>query len=372
MMVQADARPVGSANTADLVRDAELIFVGKAVDSQIAMLPVRKSRIASLDGWQHSTLSVDRLLKRRPVMVPVKLDIPVYMNGPAGISKGQYGVFFLKFDKKKSSYTPVDQDHPALPAVPGHNVSSGSDVIGTVSNVLTDVLATPANLLASGSMGRSTWWDGQTTSESKAQHIYRQAAEGLRTIAGKYSNAALIKIATTCTGINRIIAIDCLVSSGDWSLLPSIKAELVCPSAELIDSVRSLARTMESNVAGMNHDSEKEWVKKISGGVPLLTVLMQSTDTEMRGSAAAILREIGGPEVIPSLGIGLNDKFQRVRWKAMAGLSEATGLSQHYPNFDDNDGTAVTKGEARYLTFWRQYIAKNQSKPKKVSPPASG
>lgn len=372
MTFPANARPVGCAVTTDLVRDAELIFVGRAIDSKSLLLNLKKNTGAGLDGWQHSTLSVERLLKGKPATEPVKMDIPLYMSGPAGISKGLYGIFFLKFDKKRNAYLPVEQDHPVLPAVRGHNVPDGSDVTGTVSNLLTDVLATPATQLASGVNGRSTWWDGQVTTTTNAQSLYFAAVEGLHTIPGKYSNAALTKIATTAPKINRIIAINCLVRNGDWKQLPSIQSDLVHPSPDLVDSVRSLASMMESGVASMIHDEEGEWVQNITGGVPLLTALMRSTDTEVRASATAILREIGGQEVISPLGkIGLYDKYQRVRWKAMAGLAEATGLRKQYPLFNDREGTAVTKAESKYLNFWRDWIAKNGNRktipPKKES-----
>jgi hypothetical protein len=366
------ARPVGPVNTQSLVGDSDLIFVGRAIDVQIDR-PIKKNRKPDdvLDGWQHSTLSVERSLKGNPAMVPVKLDIPIYMDGPPGITKWQYGIYFLQFDPKRKVYRPTSEDNPALPAVPSHPIKVSADLMETISNVLTDVIvASPSQLLGGKS---TTGWDGQTVSIKNIDVIYGTAADGLETLRAQYSNAALKKAAASGNGIGRVIAVGVLLRHGDWSMLPLVKVALLHPTPELLPSVTRIARLMGSCVPNMSNESRKKLAYDKTAGIPFMTALLSSTDAEVREAAARSLGAISGPDVILPLGtIGLSDKIQGIRWQSMAGLAEATGLSQYYPKFNPgyNPGTvtAVTKEESKYLTFWRQWIAQTHGKPMAVPP----
>lgn len=373
---QANAMPIGPPDVPDMVKNAQLIVVGRVENlvTEFASQQKKGSAPPSYNGEPYDkqifSVKVDRVVHGVLPKTPLKVILPISNNGPFGVPNNVYGIFFLK-PLNASLYQLVSPAHPLLPAVPGNlsQPAGTNDTLAKVASELVAVLASPPakvvppDGVGKGKGGNETWWDNKPYSVSGLQGIYGEASDALDRIPSETWKSKFREIAENGAPQARVWANKTLVSDGDWSLVSSVQPLLVKPDASIGSSIRQLTGAMEGNASSKAHKLGDDWSKTVPNIVPLATAMLGSTDTEVRCNASSILRMIGKPSVqSPLAKIGLNDKYQRVRWYAMAGLAETTGLKQQYPKFSPGEGMAITKQERPYIDFWRNWAVKNGGK----------
>jgi len=97
---------------------------------------------------------------------------------------------------------------------------------------------------------------------------------------------------------------------------------------------------------------------KDPAAIDALARLLNSSDAEVRRSAARGLRRINTKAIIELMAKALSDDDWEVRWMAVMGLAGVIGADAEgnswYPSYD-----AFKKDEQQYLNYWRERVKKH-------------
>ena len=340
-MERAEAAPVPAADVPAMVGGAELIAVGR-----VGGIAVQRRPNGIVESF---TLSVERVLKGDgtiPRQVSVQLSLSA--SGFGTVGDRQYGMFFLKH-APGTAYVAVDAYHPALVASPTTGSAVSGDALSGVTRELAAVLTTPAAALVDPISGLHSMV--RANPAVQAEHIYSEATAALRTLPSGSVGVALRPVAASRQAPGRLWAITGLLALTDpapstalkVALVDSVKATLLDPPPELAYTVDNLAGALQS-------------LSDAPGAVPGMASLLASKSVEVRRAAALVLSQIGTePVIAPLANIALNDKDQDVRYYAVLGLSEASGLDNAptWEAFRQDEG-----GVTRFWHHWTSPIAK--------------
>jgi len=326
--VAADTVRAGSIP--EMIEASSLIVVGR-VDAV-------QSQPASPSGPASVVISANRVLKgsaQGQVVVQLDQSNPDY----GSVRPQQYGMFFLRQSARGGlSYTPTDPYTPALIASPISPKGFGSsDALTGVARELASVLTTPPErLVGSGD-------------PAAAQLSYSEAAAALQDLPLQAGGPALQAVANSNGSPGRVWAVASLLSldNGPGSdirqsqYLDLVKSFLLKPDPNLAFTVSLVANAVQANV-------------KSPAAIPTLTALLGSPAVSVRRAAASALSDIATKQVIaPLANIALKDADQNVRYYAVLGLAEATGVTKSptMPSFKQN--------EVAMLGFWRNWAKAN-------------
>jgi len=312
-----------------MIEASSLIVVGR-VDAM-------QSQPASPSGSASVVISANRVLKGSPqgqVVVQLDQSNPDY----GSVRPQQYGMFFLRQSARGGTYAATDPYTPALIASPiSPKGFSSSDALTGVARELAGVLTTPPErLVGSGD-------------PAAAQLSYSEAAAALQDLPLQTGGPALQAVANSNGGPGRVWAVASLLSSDNGpgsdirqsQYLDLVKSFLLKPDANLAFTTSMVANAVQANV-------------KSPAAIPTLTVLLGSPAVSVRRAAASALSDIATKQVIaPLANIALKDADQNVRYYAVLGLAEATGVTKSptMPSFKQN--------EVAMLGFWRNWAKAN-------------
>jgi hypothetical protein len=334
----ARAAPVPPVNVPAMVEAAELIVVGR-----VASLAVEQGPQGPRERF---FIVVDRVLKgARPGTLAVQLDRSDRQY--RGVLPREYGMFFLR--RGAAGYAAAEPYHPMLVASPvaDPNASASAAPLTAATHELVRVLTTPASVLTDPTTGVQRFSaDG---SAAQSQLLYRAAADAVRSIPYAVAGPELREAAASSDVMARLWAINCLFLMGSSDelaelkvdYLNSLRAVLLRPPPELALPVAILASTMAGEI-------------KSPKAVRTLVALLNSTEVEVRRTAASLLGDIANDSVIAPLArTALQDEDGDVRYFAVIGLAMAT-KSGPAPTKAD-----YTANEDEYLTFWRTWARTN-------------
>ncbi|MGH6837620.1 MAG: HEAT repeat domain-containing protein [Methylocella sp.] len=334
------AMPVGIANVPAMAQASDVIVVGRATLTQNPNAPF--------------LVTADRVLKgvigasRRLVIVPPPRTWQDYYSS---VRERQYGIFFLRRHPGGSTYTVTDPFHPALVASPrpAANQPVFTDVLSSVAQELTGVLAAPAATLTDPVTGVQ---DSMTAPAYPAQGVYYEAATALKTIPYAVAGPPLDAIAASNQVPARLWAMYSLFSmsgsaddSAKTDYLQSVTPILVNPEPGLAPTASILGSAIEGHL-------------KSPAAVPTLVALLGSTQVSVRRAAAYVLRDIATPDVVaPLANVALNDSDEDVRHYAVLGLAEVTRVAAapSIPTFRQK--------QDEILHFWRAWSRANVRGP---------
>jgi len=333
------AAPVPGIDVPILVENSDLIVVG------------RVGSIQTQGSTSTFSIAVDRVLKgnissRTNATINVQLDGSRPENG--FVVTRQYGIFFLRA-ASGVIYSATDQYYPSMPASPQGqpNTPASADPLVKVAGELTQVLATPAEILTDPYSGVQRLVNNVVLPDGRvltgpiiqAQRVYKQAVMAIDTISFDITRTPLQSVASSGQSLGGLWGIKCLLSKGDLDYLDNIKPILMNPTPELAYTVEAIARAIEH--------------LKSSEIVPTVSELLDSTDVEVRRAAAIALGNVATQPVIrPLATIALNDEDDVVRYQAIFGLARATGtFAPSIPEFE--------KDKAKYMAFWTSWASTN-------------
>jgi hypothetical protein len=321
---------VQAGDLSELITTSSLIVVGRA--------EAPGSATSALGGpSQTVVVSTDRVLKGNAhgqIVVQVDQSNPDF----GSIRPQQYGIFILNSNARGGVYIPADPYRPALIASPTGATNTGSgDPLTSVTRELVGVLAKqPARLVGS-------------SDPAAAQMSYSEAAASLEELPAQIVVPILRPVAKSSSGIGAVWGAAALLTldSGPGSddrqsqYLDLVKPFLLKPDPNLAFTVSVVANAVQANV-------------KSSLAVPTLTTLLASPAVSVRRAASSALSDIATKTVIAPLAtMALKDPDQSVRYYAVLGLAEATGVTKPptLPSFKQN--------EVAMLGFWRNWARTN-------------
>lgn len=314
------------SNALALIQGADLIVVG---------------RITDVDASGSARLSVVRTLKNSISTRGSELAVTRLANHPVPFVVGKQGIFFLRVTD--GSITLAHPSGAVLPASLGVDVPSATDASVAVANELIQVLATPPGQLSgySGSLS-------EVASLQNAEYFnYAVAVRALKTIPWAGARNTLRAVALSdVSNMNKRWAEIALLATGDNSLLDQTIAAVLDNTSPITDRMGNyIGRVLRSfpppEGAGLD-----AMIVKVS---PLLRV----PDVWIRRGTASFLRDSTSKAAIRPLASAINDEDSEVRYFAISGLADLTGL-QPVPSMD-----LFEESEAMYLTFWNSWKATN-------------
>ena len=186
------------------------------------------------------------------------------------------------------------------------------------------------------------------TPADQGQEVYYEAALALQTIPYAVVGPALNSLAVSNQVPARLWAMHSLFSmvdsddeNGKAAYLAAVAPILVDPPPDLAFAADRLANAIESHL-------------KAPEAVPTLAAMLGSKEVDVRRAAAAVLRDIATPDVVPPLArLALNDSDERVRFLAVRGLAAATHVTRALTlaTFD--------RQKDQLMQFWRDWARAN-------------
>jgi hypothetical protein len=244
--------------------------------------------------------------------------VPVVSVGGVPVSRGQFGVFFLR--KGSRGYEVLDPDHPFVLATPGAPRTPGG-LVDQVTAEVAHVLETP----------------------TEPDRLKEQAVSILASSQSSVAAAAL-KAATRNQPLNvRLGAMAVLIARGDISLLPEAQQLLLSSDPRIRPDRRdNLASALGYGV-------------RDARAVPFLAPLLRSGDVFVRRGAASALRNTRSATATKPLGQALYDSDRDVQYQAVIGLAEITGTVGEWAPAT----STFLQDPQHYLDHWRDW-AKSQ------------
>jgi hypothetical protein len=316
LLIGLAARPVAAellptADVPAMVDASDLIVVGWATATQRRNPAGRSSDFI---------VSVARVLKGTHLArVGIRSNPSDLASGE--VREGQFGIFFLRRANDGGGYSVVDSANPALPASPQADIHQPAEA---------DPLSRVAAELARFFTFRPPF--------GANQYRYEIAAAALKTIPYNVVDEPLHSLLNINAALTRIWIDNCLISFGDADNLAQVTPLLLNPPAGISFSISMFANAMKGGV-------------KSPSAIPVLAELLSSRNVEIRRAAAYALRDIATADVIGPLGvIALKDADEQVRYHAVSGLVEATGVA-------DAPGLAAFHDRPQQLLdFWAHWL----------------
>ncbi|MEK6320394.1 MAG: HEAT repeat domain-containing protein [Acidobacteriota bacterium] len=314
----AVAGPIPALNLQDLVRDSDLIAVGRVAAVQEAERANIDADGQSISARQMiATVEIYRVVKGRPDETSIRVGflVPEIPLGYAGIAAPQFGMFFLRRSAKRE-YVVVNPYYPFVVASTNAPLGKGSD-LDRVTAEVAQVLVVP----------------GASPDER------RRAIDVLARVNTNLATVALRSAAKDRNAPVRLKAAAVLLRRDDASILSSVEDVLVNPPQGIDPGLlRSLAFAIQDGIK--NHES-----------IPVLVRLLRARDVQTRRAAAAALRHTEADAAIAPLSEALEDADREVRYHAVLGLAIITGQTEWGPAIDQFE-----RDEHRYMTYWREWV----------------
>jgi|GEM_PF-2529954 hypothetical protein len=307
------AGPVASPVVPDMVAAADLVIVGRVVETEFQADP----SVGEIGETYY--VSPDCVLKdansTETGLVKAVVD---WGENSTGVVSRDCGVFFLKIGPD-GFYHGVDPSHPILRASPWHRSDqpTSSDPSTAVAIELVHFLATPVAALTDPYVGvkgpSATTGDRISTPSTQAQFLFLEAIWPLYSIPSSKWHDALREVASSSEQpLSRLWAVAGLLYIGDSEYLQSVVPILLDHPDELNITVTELIDSIES-------------APQPSSSLPFLIDLLRSTDVQVRHAAATRIGAIGtGAAIRPLAQIALVDRDPSVRMIAAVGLCQVT------------------------------------------------
>jgi hypothetical protein len=308
------ATPVPAFNLQQLVKSSDLIVVGQVSDASIVGETViaeqgPRARMASVHV--HVTNVLMGNLNSNEIVVNYL--IPEEPIGYGSLKTRATRLLFLK--RTDSNYGLASRYFPSLPAVSG--VSMPQD------DPLGQVIAQEAAVLVSQ--------NAETSDKHEALYALG-ACNDPRAVQGLAQDLA------ESSSIVRLEVISELAIRGNLDGIKLASQILLAPSDAIPGYI------LHNLSVGIRDGARDERT------VPEVSALLQVKDNETREAAAEALRRIGSKSVIDPLARALSDEDKKVRYQAVAGLSEIMGDKEHHPNLIE-----YSADESSYLEYWRTW-----------------
>ncbi len=349
----AIARSAGPPDLTGIVTKADTIVIGRVVEanpSHPMSMSVFVDRVIKGEAKPGSNLKT---------IVPDGI-IEVRKDGSKGIygvPDRAYGIIFLS-KSGKQNYNALTVDNTCryvLPALPvkktqGRKIAN-SEPLRLVVNEALAVFGANAQEVLECNCG-----------ENDVNDIYGQVYRAICFVPSEITNPALVAVAKSpSTDPNgKLWAVSCLLRNDDWQFLDSVKGALLNPSANQISGARVLASALSSAIykhsqaAGSNSSGSAR--KGLPDFAKITTELLASKDPKVRFEAAFGLRSTNSKTAVSAFANALYDTDEMVRYHAMMGLAEITGIKEKAPSYNND-----------HLDFWRDWATKNLH-PAKNSP----
>jgi HEAT repeat protein len=203
---------------------------------------------------------------------------------------------------------------------------------------LTQVLSAPTAVLTEPYDGVQSLTSG--SSAEQAQAVYIEAADAIDTIPNSITHPYLRQLASSHQPLTLFWAVTALLRIGDSDYLDAVAPLLINPPFDEERTIHSLATAMKGHTS-------------VTQLIPTLTILLGSIDVGIRRVAAFSLQEIGTRDVIKPLAtMALKDADGEVRYRAVCGLSKATGS-------DVPSKPLFKQGERAYISSWEAWAKSN-------------
>jgi HEAT repeats len=310
----AKAAPVPPLQVENLVRDADLIVIGRVLRDRFKRQDGTSQRIESfVEGVE---IEVSSTLKgQSDNVVQVQFVSTSIFVGYPSIDRNRFRIYFLKRDR--DHFTFVNPYHPSLTAVVGAHISAA------------DPLERVIEALA-----------GAASSSELELSQRLEAANTLRNIDGQATTLILTSLLRDRERDIRLTATVGLIARDDMTALVSGERALLKPNADL-GSDSELLQNLRASIAGGIRNP---------AAIPSLGRLMGSADATVRRAAASALRHVGTNAAVPLLVLCLDDTDTEVQHAAVSGLAEITG----------NTNVRVTREmfnshREEYLAFWKDW-----------------
>jgi len=312
----------GLPNVVEFARAADVVLVGTATavqDAGTSRIPVNGQLV---DVYAKVALvSPIRYLKgdAGPVVQTVFYTTKDVEIESQGIPQGKTGLLFLKAIDK-GQYTAVSMRYPVLPALPSARLSGATDderVIEEIYQAATSpALDLPTRQAVMQLLGTVVRREPIPAALDAARRIAADTSSPLR-----FSAAAV------------------LLERDDVSVLDSVADVLLTPPADMDPNViRWLGVALSDGV-------------KDKTAIPTLARLLSAPNVEVREGASNALRHTQATEAIEPLArIALEDKEWIVRYNAVIGLAEITGLYEGATSLGN-----YQSNEQKYLDYWRAW-----------------
>jgi len=315
----ATATIIPALDVAGLTRNSDLIVVGLVSALQDGSAVSIDFQGNPVVGRQMlTTFQVVRMVKGNfnASELTFSFFVPNQSLGYRSISKGQFGMFFLRHDSAVG-YTITNPYYPWLVAARKAPKLRGKENDRVLSETL--------NVLSSG--------DGSPEERMAAVEV-------LKSVQNEAANSAL-KLASGDTDLNvRFLAMAYLLRRNDVSQITSAEQALLKPAPTTNPYVVSRL------LVGIQSVRDPR-------GVPALLRLLAGGVTETRRSAAGALAEIGDSTSIPGLSVALYDSDRLVRYYAVSGLANITDQDDWGPSLP-----SFETDEERFLAHWREWVKK--------------
>lgn len=313
--ITAQAEPIALRNVSALIRDADLIVIGRTVSvSEKGAEQLNISGSLLRVRRMVAELSVNNTLKGRLINSHVWFAFFVSdQRAFKMVPSAQFAMFFLR--QIGQEYVVLDPYYPfivALPSGPGSEGNVSDAVVGQLLHVLTAPVA------------------------SKTQRL--DAIDALDTINTPNSTRALQRTFRSQDSTSKLLAGAALLRRNEITPLKVITATLVEDPTSVSESMLwKLSIAIENGV-------------KDPRAIPGLSRLLRARDVRVRRAAAAGLRHTGAMDAISALSQALKDSDRDVRYQAVIGLAEITGQYEWGPSID-----LFQRDENRYLTHWKSW-----------------
>lgn len=319
------AEPVPTYDSAAMLREADLVFVGTVLEG-VERASREKPTVV---------VRVDRVLKQRhagSVGDPVSIS---FRPGSTGrLSGGNHGLFVLRCENSPSNCAPVNPWQPAwqaLEQVSSFSQTSRQDEAGVERAVTEELVATLAasdsQLASSSGRGLLSIGEAESLREDVTRALTTLPREGVLDAIHGQGRPSNLPVRLGLAGAQ--------VRLGDFQGLEDLSPAMTGADVDL-----QAARDYVAWGMAEFDDPTKALVGPMSDW-------LGAKDVVVRRNAAMTLRKIATPEVVkPLVRRGLVDPDQTIRYYAVTGLAAATHEGE-YPSFDK-----YRAAEAKYLAFW--------------------
>jgi hypothetical protein len=314
----APAGPIPALNLSELVGNADLIAIGQVSGiQQLERTNINIQGQSVAARRMSAVLEASRILKGSSDNLTLTFEfvIPQAPLGYAGIDASQFGMFFLRREPGRG-YVVLNPYYPFLVASRKAPATEGS-ALNRVVGEIAQVLLTPGS---------------STDEQQHALDVLARVETGLAT------SAIRIAAQNADTPI-RLQAVALLIRRNDISMLGGVEDVILHPPQGLGEGV---LRTLTFAIRDGVKDPE---------AIPALTRLLVGGDVETRRAAAAALRHTGSDTAVKALSTALEDSDREVRYHAVLGLAQITGLDEWGPSLELFD-----RDEERYLAHWRAWV----------------